>query len=151
MYYVDEEQISERLRFIPYLIAVCENLAEQWNGENPIVAFAQERALHLAGEMVTDIGSLLIDGYLLREASSYEDIVKVLIAENVVAETLRQPLLELVKLRKPLVQEYMSFDRTILHPLIRLLPTLLTQWEFSVLSFMDRGADSFGDGVSISE
>jgi uncharacterized protein YutE (UPF0331/DUF86 family) len=72
----------------------------------------------------------------MRDASSYEDIITVLIVEKVFPKELEIPLIQLVKLRKPLVQDYMHFERHILHPSVELLPSLLRNWEASVLLFM---------------
>jgi uncharacterized protein YutE (UPF0331/DUF86 family) len=138
MYYVDRQQIEERLGFIPYIINACERLLSQWDAADPLHVLAQERLLHLAIETVTDVGSLLIDGFLMRDASSYEDIISVLFIEKVFARDLEAPLIELVQLRKPLVQDYMNLLREDLHPLIGLLPSVLSSWKASVLIFMDQ-------------
>jgi uncharacterized protein YutE (UPF0331/DUF86 family) len=136
MYYIDRQQIEERIRFIPYIIEACERLRLSWDASNPLHVLAQERALHLAIEVLTDVGSLLIDGFLMRDASSYEDIITVLVVEKVFPKELETPLIQLVKLRKPLVQEYMHLDRLTLHPLIEAMPYLLSNWESSVLLFI---------------
>jgi uncharacterized protein YutE (UPF0331/DUF86 family) len=138
MYYVDRNQIEERTRFVPYIIEASERLSLSWDASNPIHVLAQERVLHLAIEVITDVGSLLIDGFLMRDASSYEDIITVLIVEKVFPKELEIPLIQLVKLRKPLVQDYMHFERRGLHPNIELLPSLLRNWEASILLFMNQ-------------
>jgi uncharacterized protein YutE (UPF0331/DUF86 family) len=136
VYYIDRQQIEDRIRFIPYIVEASERLIRTWDASDPLHVLAQERALHLAIEVITDVGSLLIDGYLMRDASSYEDIISVLVAEKVFSTELEIPLIELVKLRKPLVQDYMHLDRLLLHTFIKIIPSLLTNWEASVLLFM---------------
>jgi uncharacterized protein YutE (UPF0331/DUF86 family) len=136
MYYVDHKQIEDRIRFVPYIIEASERLCHSWDPADSLHVLAQERALHLAIEVITDVGSLLIDGFLMRDASSYEDIIGVLIVEKVFPAELEIPLIQLVKLRKPLVQDYMYLDRLNLHPITLLLPSLLREWEASVLLFM---------------
>jgi uncharacterized protein YutE (UPF0331/DUF86 family) len=136
MYYVDRKQIEDRISFIPYIVEASERLCDSWDASDPLHVFAQERILHLAIEVITDVGSLLIDGFLMRDASSYEDIINVLIVEKVFSADLEVPLIELVKLRKPLVQEYMNLDRLILQPMTIRLSPLLRTWEASVLLFM---------------
>ncbi|MDB5054099.1 MAG: hypothetical protein JWM44_2149 [Bacilli bacterium] len=138
MYYIDRQQIEDRIRFIPYIINACERLERDWNETNPLHFLAQERALHLAIETVTDVGSLLIDGFLMRDASSYEDIISILIVEKVFPIDMGPTLLALVKLRKPLVQDYMNFERNKLHPLIHQLPSLMKAWEIAVLLFIEK-------------
>jgi len=94
--------------------------------------------LHLAGEVVTDAGSLLIDGFLMRDASSYEDIVDILHGEGVLTDELHAPLVELVRLRKPLVQQYARWPRDKLHPLTARLTALLPAFAEAVRSFIAR-------------
>jgi uncharacterized protein YutE (UPF0331/DUF86 family) len=138
MYYIDRQQIDQRLGFIPYIIKACERIQIRWDAADPLYMLAQERLLHLAIETVTDVGSLLIDGFLMRDASSYEDIISVLLIEKVFTQDLEAPLIQLVQLRKPLVQDYMNLERQALHPLISLLPSVLRSWEASVLLFIEK-------------
>lgn len=138
MYYVNEEQIGERLAVAPVLSEAATRLVAEWRSGEPdlLHGLAQERLLHLALELVTDVGSLLIDGFLLRDASSYEDIVEIVQTEGAISNELAGPLLELVRLRKPLVQEYTALTRSELHPLTGRLPELLTAFEAGVRRFI---------------
>src|SRR5690242_16711498 len=105
MYFINHEQINQRIQFLAALADASKQLEEQWaKGTHDLVwQLAQERVLHLAIETVTDVGSLLIDAFILRDASSYEDIVEIVHGEGAYSETLKETLLQLVKLRKPLV------------------------------------------------
>ncbi|SHE09951.1 Uncharacterized conserved protein [Chlamydia abortus] len=135
MYYINREQLEQLLEFLPVISEACEQLKDNWNG-TLLDGLAQERILHLAIESVTDVGSLLIDAFMMRDASSYEDIVEILLGENVLDREIGEPLIELVKLRKPLVQEYMKLDRDGLHPLIGDLPAILKKFAPSVRQFV---------------
>jgi uncharacterized protein YutE (UPF0331/DUF86 family) len=138
LYYVNHEQIAERLEMIPMLTGAAETLAAQWpeRGDDVLLVFAQERLLHLGIELVTDVGSLLIDGFIMRDASSYEDIIDILRTEGVFDEDLYDPLQQLVRLRKPLVQDYTTLQRGELHPLTAFIPAMLPQFASSVKQFM---------------
>lgn len=138
MYYVDRGQIEERMQFLPQISEACRELQNRWDGQDLLTALAQERTLHLAIESVTDIGSLLIDGFLMRDASSYEDIIEILAGERVFSEEVADVLYRLVKMRKPLIQEYMTVSRKELHPMIQELPDSLVDFSRSVGEFMDR-------------
>ncbi|WP_127585851.1 DUF86 domain-containing protein [Paenibacillus koleovorans] len=141
MYYVNEEQIELRMAMIPVIADACASIRKDSRGAaelSLLAKLAQERVLHLAIELVTDVGSLLIDGFLLRDASSYEDIIEILRVEGVFAEQDAELLLELVRLRRPLVQEYMTWSARELHPLVDRLPQLLPAFESSVRRFMER-------------
>lgn len=138
MYYVNHEQIGERLDVIPLLSEAAERIKAEWRRNEPdlLQMLAQERVLHLSVELVTDLGSLLIDGFLMRDASSYEDIVDIMHTERVFEDELYGPLQELVRLRKPLVQDYARIERGGLHPLIERLPELLARFGESVKTFI---------------
>lgn len=131
MYYVNQEQIAVRLNTIPALTEAMEQLQKQWTGA-AIQQLAQERALHLAIEIVTDVGSYLIDGFLMRDASSYEDIIEITAGEGVYPPEMAEVLLELVRLRRPLVQEYFEWHSDQLHPLMSQLPEMLRQFKLAV-------------------
>lgn len=136
MYFVDVGQIEARLEFLPVIVETGTKLAEAWNSADRIHVFAQERLLHLAVETVTDVGSLLIDGFLMRDASSYEDIVDILRGEGVLEEALAERLTRLVKLRKALVQDYMLLDAAQLHPYLAELPDVLGPFAQAVSAFL---------------
>ncbi|KIL39089.1 hypothetical protein SD70_22495 [Gordoniibacillus kamchatkensis] len=136
MYFVNEEQIGSRLAFLQRLAETARELAVRWQDGDAVLALAQERALHLAIEGVTDVGSLLIDAFILRDASSYEDIVDILRGEGAFDPDTAGQLLDLVKLRRPLVQDYTSWDASGLHALTLRLPELLPRFVEQVRAFM---------------
>ncbi|MCU6794651.1 MULTISPECIES: DUF86 domain-containing protein [Paenibacillus] len=142
MYYVNHEQIDLRLKFIPTLIAACEQLEKVWeltpSSERLLLHLAQERILHLSIETITDVGSLLIDAFMMRDASSYEDIIEILRDERVFEADTAVVFRELVQLRKSLAQEYASYPRETLHPLIGALPSALAIFEAVVPAFISR-------------
>lgn len=135
MYYVNQEQISARLAEIPQIAEALRELSGNWKG-TALEGLAQERCLHLAIEIVTDVGSCLIDGFIMRDASSYEDIIDITGAEGVFSAQLRDNLIELVKLRKPLVQEYYSWPRAELHQLSAQLSDWLEDYKSAVEHYL---------------
>lgn len=137
MYYVNREQIAVRLETLPEIAAVLDTLAANWQG-SMLEGLAQERALHLSIETVTDVGSYLIDGFILRDASSYEDIIEITAEADAFPADMLGTLTELVKLRKPLVQDYYSWPRSELHPLTRTLSVLLPAFKQEVENYLDR-------------
>ncbi|RXZ82221.1 DUF86 domain-containing protein [Paenibacillaceae bacterium] len=137
MYYVNREQIAVRLGTLPGAAEALRELAGAWEG-GLLQGLAQERALHVAVEAVTDVGSYIIDGFLMRDASSYEDIMDIIHQEGVFPDALQEPLQELVKLRKPLVQEYYDWPRHQLHPLTNRLPEVLLAFVQAVNQYLER-------------
>ncbi|CAM3397875.1 MULTISPECIES: DUF86 domain-containing protein [Paenibacillus] len=135
MYYVNQEQIERRLEAIPEIAEGLRKAAQSWDG-GLVLGMMQERALHLAIEVVTDVGSYLIDGFIMRDASSYEDIMDIVHEEKVFPQDVHAVLLELVRLRKPLVQEYYDWDRHSLHPLTAKLPDTLERFAAHVREYL---------------
>jgi len=137
MYYVNREQIAERLAAVPDVAEAIEAVASDWQG-TLLQGLAQERCLHLGIEIVTDVGSCLIDGFIMRDASSYEDIIEITGEEGVYARELLEPLLELVRMRKPLVQDYYQWPREQLHPMSMKLAGMLRQFKREVEAYLVR-------------
>lgn len=137
MYYVNREGIARRLRCIPELAEASGAIAEGWTG-SLLEGLAQERCLHLALEIVTDVGNFLIDGFMMRDASSYEDIIDVIAGEGVVPPARAETLRKLVALRKPLVQDYDQWPRREPNRLATELPALLRAFEEDVNAFLKR-------------
>lgn len=136
MYDVNEALIQQRLACLPELAEALRGAASNWGG-TLTEGLVQERALHLAAEIVTDVGHALIDGFIMRDASSYEDIVDIVAMENVIEESLAAPLRELVLLRKTLVQDFANWPRGELHRLTPGLPALLEAFAARVNAYLD--------------
>ncbi|WP_010275050.1 DUF86 domain-containing protein [Paenibacillus senegalensis] len=149
MYYINREQLNARFAFMAGLIEASREVIGQADedGSHALKRLAEERLLHLAIENITDIGSLMIDGFLMRDASSYEDIVEILLGEKVFPEEVGKPVIELVKLRKPLVQNYFELDRSALKPHLERLPGLLEQFAASAQSFIERELGAAGQSL----
>ncbi|NMO95413.1 DUF86 domain-containing protein [Paenibacillus lemnae] len=137
MYYVNQEQIERRLNAIPDIAAGLRHAEASWDG-GVGCGFIQERALHLGIEVVTDVGSYLIDGFIMRDASSYEDILDIIHEEKVMSAANHEVLTRLVRLRKPLVQEYFDWERQSLHPLTVELPVVLETFAAEVRDYLKR-------------
>lgn len=142
MYYVNREQIARRLDAIPEVAEGLRQAVQAWDG-GLILGMVQERCLHLAVEIVTDVGSYLIDGFIMRDASSYDDIIQINYEENVFDESTYGVLRQLVTLRKPLVQDYYSWQRTVLNPLSAALPDVLEQFSGQVSTYVEKELGPF--------
>jgi uncharacterized protein YutE (UPF0331/DUF86 family) len=109
----------ERMRIRPYLqelrkqaelLRRCLN-SDLLNGtDHGMVLLALERALHIGCECITDIGNVIIDACIMRDPSSYQDIVTILYEENVLDAEVAESLLPLVSYRKTLVHDYLNIE-----------------------------------------
>jgi uncharacterized protein YutE (UPF0331/DUF86 family) len=138
MFFVDRQQIDTRLNILPELVVTADRIAAAWDADDRILRAALERVVHLALEVVTDIGSLLIDGFIMRDAASYEDIIAIMLDEHVVNGKQADFLTRLVRQRKPLVQDFMSIDRTVLLELALQFGHELPAFADGVRTFMDK-------------
>ncbi|MCM3783153.1 DUF86 domain-containing protein [Neobacillus mesonae] len=142
MYFVNTDQIELRLSAIPEITAGLREAVNHWDGGR-VLGFVQERSLHLAIEIVTDVGSYLIDGFILRDASSYEDIIEIVHEAGAFDEESYNVFMELVPLRKPLVQDYYAWDRTSLHPITSQLPDVLDRFADQVRLYLEHELGPF--------
>ncbi|BAB07149.1 DUF86 domain-containing protein [Halalkalibacterium halodurans] len=107
MYFVDRKTIEETLRHMEKIVDhFCSQ--SEWTSETERLAL--ERIAHLVIESVIDVGNSMIDGFIMRDPGSYEDIVDILIDENVVDEADGQSLKALIACRKLVVQAYTAID-----------------------------------------
>ncbi|MCI0182993.1 DUF86 domain-containing protein [Sulfoacidibacillus ferrooxidans] len=69
---------------------------------------AMERLVHIAIEGIADIGNLLIDTLVMRDAASYADIIDILSDEHVITSDVAEVLLPMLEFRRTLMQDYQS-------------------------------------------
>lgn len=119
MYNVNTERINDILIYLTNeLLPTISQIMDKVEGEflsDPTAGFAAERLFHTFIEGMTDIGNLLIDGFIMRDPGSYEDIVDIMEDEQVYSPAHAQAFKEIVKMRKGLVVEYTLNRRTQLY------------------------------------
>lgn len=79
---------------------------------------ALERIVHVLVECILDTGNDMIDGFIMRDPGSYDDIMDILVDEKVVPEEEGSQLKKLVSCRKTLVQQYQEVDH---HDLLQVI------------------------------
>lgn len=107
MYFVDQKQIEETLVFFEKTLELYLK-SSGWQTE--IEKKALERIAHLFIECVLDVGNMMIDGFIMRDAGSYDDILDILMDEKVLPDNEGKTLKKLVAVRKNLVQNYRQSD-----------------------------------------
>lgn len=100
---MDRELIEERLLFLGMQIELFEGKNE-WS--SPLEQAALERLTQMMIESILDVGNAMIDGFIMRDPGSYEDIIDILEDEKVISTEMAQDLKVMVQYRKTLVQEY---------------------------------------------
>ena len=107
MYFVDREKIERTLIYLEENIELY-NTQEQFN--TPLEKKALERIAVSIIEGILDVGNAMIDGFIMRDPGSYEDIIDILLDEKVVNKEQEEQLKQLIRMRKVLVQDYLEIN-----------------------------------------
>jgi len=108
VYFVDRNQISESLTHMENLLALYRERKE-WQ-EDPIHALALERITHVIIESIIDVGNSMIDGFIMRDPGSYEDIIDIMEDERVITKEMAAPIKRVIELRKMIVLDFTKVD-----------------------------------------
>ncbi|MFG6148161.1 DUF86 domain-containing protein [Halobacillus sp. B23F22_1] len=134
MYFVNREQIESILRYMEQL------LEEQANHEYR--SFSEmlllERLTHLTVEAIIDVGNQMIDGFIMRDPGSYEDIIDILADENVLPIDQINDYKEVVRLRKMVVQNYTDINHADIILVWKNQMGTLTQFPNRVRKYLDQ-------------
>src|SRR5690625_7270613 len=74
MYFVDRQEIRDTLDYIEELLMTFKN---QETFETNVEKQSLERMTHMLIESVLDVGRMMIDGCVMRDPGSYEDIIDI--------------------------------------------------------------------------
>jgi uncharacterized protein YutE (UPF0331/DUF86 family) len=108
LYFVDRNKIIITLKHLDELLGIFEK-EENWLKDD-ISTLALQRIGHNVMESMMDVGNLIIDGFIMRDPGSYDDIIDILIDEKVITTEMEKPLKDVVGLRKMLVREFVQVD-----------------------------------------
>jgi uncharacterized protein YutE (UPF0331/DUF86 family) len=111
LYFVDRDKIEETLLYYESRIRLLEDTNE-WNSSLEKVAL--ERILQMILESFLDVGNSMIDGFIMRDPGSYEDIIDILEDEKVITTEMSEGFKKIVSLRKNLQQDYTTVDHNTL-------------------------------------
>lgn len=107
MYFVDRNKIEETLVFLEKEI----DLFKQITDLTDIFQKATlERVAHMMLDSVLDVGNMMIDGFIMRDPGSFDDIVDILLDEKVITDEMAESYKKLIPHRKELVQYYTNID-----------------------------------------
>ena len=104
MYFVDREAIEDKLRYLETQTNLLKSKGE-WTG-SVIEKLALERIFQTIVDAILDVGNSMIDGFIMRDPGSYEDIIDILLDEKVIVTQMESDLKALLPYRKELVQAY---------------------------------------------
>ncbi|WP_164668253.1 type VII toxin-antitoxin system HepT family RNase toxin [Virgibacillus doumboii] len=133
MYFVDRKKIEETLDYMNELLAE----AKKHKFSSFMEKLYLERTVHMIIESMLDVGNMMIDGFIMRDPGSYEDIIDILVDEKVVPESHDKGLKAVILLRKHLVKEYMSVDHELLEKTLQDNLQKLMEFSSYVRKYLD--------------
>lgn len=107
MYFVDRDKIEEILLYLESRICLFEEKKE-WATD--IEKVALERLLQMVIESMLDVGNSIIDGFIMRDPGSYDDIIDILEDEKVITSEMSKSYKRVVSFRKNLQQFYTTVN-----------------------------------------
>src|SRR5690554_2278635 len=105
MYFVDREKIEKTLQFIEGQVEVFQTLNEI---NDDVKKRALERVAHTLIDSVLTVGNAMIDGFIMRDPGSYEDIIDILLDEKVITEDMAEQFKTFLPYQKQLVHDYVE-------------------------------------------
>lgn len=135
MYFVNREKIGETLHHLDELLSLFEK-EENWLKDD-ISKLALQRIGINVMESMMDVGNLMIDGFIMRDPGSYEDIVDILLDEKVITEDMEQPIKKVVGLKKMLLREYINVDNQLLYDILKSGLPQLKKFSSSILTYLE--------------
>lgn len=134
MYFVDREKIEERLVFMQHQLVLY---TEGQGWDKPYGKLALERIAHTLIESILDVGNSMIDGFIMRDPGSYDDIIDILLDENVIDEAMSEDFKLFIAKRKDLVQDYPSVDIQEIHALLEDIKANLERFPDQIRSYLE--------------
>lgn len=106
MYFVDRNQIEKTLCYMEGLLQEL----DKHQFETSLEKYGLERITHMMIESILDVGNMMIDGFIMRDPGSFDDIIDILIDEEVLPIAESDNYKEIIHLRHDLVKNYIDID-----------------------------------------
>ncbi|MBM7600682.1 uncharacterized protein YutE (UPF0331/DUF86 family) [Virgibacillus halotolerans] len=133
MYFVDRSKIEQTLL---YMEEILEEI-----GRHDFTSFVEklalERMVHVFIESLFDVGNMMIDGFIMRDPGSYNDIIDILIDEKVLPQADETDYKAVIRLRKTLVTDYITVDHDQLNKQFIGNIAVLKQFSYHIRQYLD--------------
>ncbi|TDM12548.1 DUF86 domain-containing protein [Macrococcus lamae] len=139
MYFVDREELQLKLDYI-------EQLTHSFSEAQ---GYGLERICHMLIESVVDVGNMIIDGFIMRDPGSYQDVIDILEMEKVISRDDAKAITETLPLRQWMVRDYTAINHQALKQQFSEHMSAYQSFKPSVLSFIDNElgpVSAFGKG-----
>ncbi|WP_042222687.1 DUF86 domain-containing protein [Oceanobacillus manasiensis] len=133
MYFVDRSKIEQRLYYLDEMltemkVVKCDSLQQK---------LALERMGHVTIEAILDVGNMMIDGFIMRDPGSYEDIIDILLDEKVIPQEDGEAYKRVISLRKELVVEYLHVNHQEVHHTFSQYLPQLSMFHSHIRAYLD--------------
>lgn len=134
MYFVDRIKIEQMLRFLEAQLARLEE-KQDWK-QDEFSQLALERLIQVSIDSVLDVGNAMIDGFIMRDPGSFEDIIEILLDEKVITDEIATQFKNVLPLRKMLVQDYLEVSHEQLLTVLNENKSAFTQYPELIRSYL---------------
>lgn len=135
MYFVDRNKITEQLNYMDELLEVYEKQSS-WT-TTALEKLAFERIVQVVIESMIDVGNSMIDGFIMRDPGSYEDIVDIMDDEEVITDEMVEPIKAVVAMRKALVSSFTTLDYEEMDRQMKKSLPALKEWSARVTHYLE--------------
>ncbi|TDL98870.1 DUF86 domain-containing protein [Macrococcus brunensis] len=141
MYFVDRDELALKLNYITRLTADF-TAAE---------GYALERICHMLIESTVDVGNMMIDGFIMRDPGSYQDVIDIMEMEKVITSEDAKKISATLPMRQWMVRDYTQIDHSRLKSAFSDNLDAYQNFQHAVESFIERElgpVSAFGKGGS---
>ncbi|MBC6974018.1 DUF86 domain-containing protein [Bacillus sp. Xin] len=135
MYFVDRKKIEQMLTCLEQAV---DTFQEKQQYETPFEYYALERMSHLIMDCILDVGNAMIDGFIMRDPGSYEDIIDILMDEKVISDEEGKGIKEVILLRKMLMQDYIQMNHKELYTTIQRQIAVVQKYPANIRRYLEK-------------
>lgn len=133
MYFVDRSKIEQRLNYLDSMLTELKGMKYETLQQK----LALERIGHVSIEAILDVGNMMIDGFIMRDPGSYEDIIDILLDEKVLPNEDGDPYKQVIGLRKMLVVDYGNVNHQVVYQAFSENMVQLSQFHTNIRKYLD--------------
>ncbi len=133
MYFVDRSKIEQRLNYLDSMLKEMKEMKYETLQQK----LALERIGHVSIEAILDVGNMMIDGFIMRDPGSYEDIIDILLDEKVLPNEDGDSYKRVIELRKMLVVDYVNINHQEVYQAFSTNMVKLSQFHNHIRIYLD--------------
>ncbi|MDM5190606.1 DUF86 domain-containing protein [Bacillus sp. DX4.1] len=135
MYFVDRKKIEQMLTCLEQVV---DTFQEKQQYKTSFEYYALERMSHLIIDCILDVGNAMIDGFIMRDPGSYEDIIDILMDEKVIRNEEGEGIKKVILLRKMLMQDYVEMNHEELYRTIQKQIAIVQNYPANIRRYLEQ-------------